>query len=64
VQRFHLATAQPEVGHLGRVRALRERLAAMGALHVVGAAYDGPGVAGCVRGAKRVAEAIACAGRA
>lgn len=59
VERFETGTPCPEVGHTRRATECRARAAAMGGLSIVGAAVDGPGIAGCVRGATAAAEAIA-----
>jgi oxygen-dependent protoporphyrinogen oxidase len=58
VERFDRATAIPEVGHAARVADVRALAAAHG-LSLAGAAFDGPGIAGSVRGAKALAEAVA-----
>ncbi len=57
VQRYPLATPQPEVGHAERVRAIRAAADRVG-IALAGAAYDGPGIAGCVRGARAVADRL------
>lgn len=59
VERFAIGTPYPEVGHLRRAAECRERGRALAGLSVVGAGVDGPGIAGCVRGATEAAEAIA-----
>jgi oxygen-dependent protoporphyrinogen oxidase len=59
LHRFYEATPQPEVGHAQRVSDLREAVRALGGLHLVGAAYDGPGITGCARGALATAQALA-----
>jgi len=47
---------QYEVGHLDRVRAAREAL--LPGIFLVGSAYDGVGIADCVRGAGEAAERV------
>jgi oxygen-dependent protoporphyrinogen oxidase len=59
VYRFLSASAQPLVGHLGRIATVRERLAGLPGLHVAGSGYDGVGIPDCVRQAGSVAAAIA-----
>ncbi len=59
LHRFHEATPQPEIGHARRVTDARDAVRALGPIHIVGAAYDGPGIAGCARGALATAKAIA-----
>ncbi|MFO0630882.1 MAG: protoporphyrinogen oxidase [Polyangiales bacterium] len=59
VERYGQGTPQPTPGHVARVAAARERVAALGGLSLVGAAWDGPGIAGCVAGAQRAAERVA-----
>lgn len=58
VERFGAAAPIPDVGHRARVAGIRERLAAIG-VRLCGAAWDGPGIAGCVRGARALAEELA-----
>lgn len=58
VQRYPLATPQPEVGHALRVADARARAAALGPLYLAGAAYDGPGIAATVLGASRLVRAL------
>lgn len=59
VERFESGTPCPEVGHARRADECRARAEALGGLSIVGAAVDGPGITGCVRGAAQAAEAIA-----
>ncbi len=59
VERFETGTPYPEVGHLRRAAECRALAQALGGVTVVGAGVDGPGIAGCVRGATAAAEAIA-----
>jgi protoporphyrinogen/coproporphyrinogen III oxidase len=58
VHRFMHASAQPLVGHLGRIAEVNERLAGLPGLYAAGSGYDGVGIPDCVRQAKKVAEAI------
>lgn len=58
VFRFMHASAQPLVGHLGRIAEVNLRLAALPGLFVAGSGYDGVGIPDCVRQARKVAEAI------
>lgn len=59
VERFDAASPVPEVGHRARVRAIRERAERHCGLHLAGAALDGPGIAGCLRGARALAATLA-----
>ena len=54
--RWEAAMPQYEVGHLDRVRAAREAL--LPGIFLVGSAYDGVGIADCVRGAGEAAERV------
>jgi oxygen-dependent protoporphyrinogen oxidase len=56
VVRWPASMPQYEVGHLERVRRIREELPA--GIVVVGQAYDGVGVPDCVRAANETAERI------
>jgi oxygen-dependent protoporphyrinogen oxidase len=58
VHRFAHASAQPLVGHLGRIREVNERLARLPGLFVAGSGYDGVGIPDCIRQAERVAATI------
>jgi oxygen-dependent protoporphyrinogen oxidase len=58
VHRFLKASAQPLVGHLGRIAEVNEKLAKHPGLYVAGSGYDGVGIPDCIRQAERVAEAI------
>jgi oxygen-dependent protoporphyrinogen oxidase len=58
VHRFMRASAQPLVGHLGRIAEVNERLAKHPGLYVAGSGYDGVGIPDCVRQAETVAVAI------
>lgn len=64
VERHELASPQPEVGHVERVAAARAAMRRYGGLYLVGAGYDGPGIAGCVRGALAVAAEVSALPRA
>ncbi len=57
VVRWPASMPQYEVGHLERVRRIREELPA--GIVVVGQAYDGVGVPDCVRAANEIAQGIA-----
>jgi oxygen-dependent protoporphyrinogen oxidase len=61
VVRFPHGTPQPEVGHRERVRALRALAADHPGISLVSAAYEGPGIAGCVAQAARLPLAVATA---
>ena len=57
VTRLIRSMPQYPVGHLGRIRALRERLAAeMPGVYVTGSAYEGVGLPDCVRQGKDAAR--------
>ncbi len=58
VERWPSALPQLEVGHLDRLAAIRAGLAARGGLHLAGAAYDGLGVATCVRSGHQAADEL------
>jgi oxygen-dependent protoporphyrinogen oxidase len=50
VFRFDAASAQMRVGHLAKMRAIRERLSAVApAVRVAGGGYDGVGIPDCIR---------------
>ncbi|MFJ8586836.1 protoporphyrinogen oxidase [Streptomyces sp. NPDC093595] len=49
---------QYPVGHLARVARVREAVAALPALRVCGAAYDGVGIPACIASARRAADEI------
>ncbi|MFO0661373.1 MAG: FAD-dependent oxidoreductase, partial [Polyangiaceae bacterium] len=57
LQRYKKAMLVPTVGHVERVKAARSRAEELG-LTIIGAAFDGPGVAGALAGAARRIEAI------
>ena len=56
--RFHRASPQPHVGHLGRVRRVREMAARWPGLHLAGSGFDGVGIPDCVRQGEAIARAI------
>ena len=58
VERFEAGTPCPTVGHIDRAARCREAARALGGLSIVGAAVDGPGLAGCIRGATQAAAVI------
>ncbi len=58
VFRFTRASPQPRVGHLGRVRAVKEHLRRWPGLHIAGNGFEGTGIPDCIRFAEGVAEAI------
>ncbi len=59
VFRFDRATAQMRVGHLGRMRTLRERLAqAAPGLRIAGGGYDGVGIPDCIRQGQEAARSL------
>jgi protoporphyrinogen/coproporphyrinogen III oxidase len=58
VSRWPRAMAQYAVGHLERVARIRERVAALPGLHLVGNAYDGIGIPDCIRLGRQAARAI------
>ncbi|NED94122.1 protoporphyrinogen oxidase [Phytoactinopolyspora alkaliphila] len=59
VTRWGGALPQYAVGHLGRVRRIREHVSALPGLAVCGAAYDGVGIAACVAAAQAAAAGVA-----
>jgi oxygen-dependent protoporphyrinogen oxidase len=59
VERFVASTAIPVVGHADRVAEVRRRVSEIEGLAIVGGGVDGPGLAGCMRGATAAAEALA-----
>ncbi|MBA3745799.1 FAD-dependent oxidoreductase, partial [Sporichthya sp.] len=58
VNRWGGALPQYTVGHLDRVRRIRDAVATASGLAVCGAAYDGVGIAACVASARLAAERI------
>ena len=58
VFRFERSNAQPVVGHLERLGAIRAAASKVPGLHVTGAAYDGVGIPDCVRQGTETAGAI------
>jgi oxygen-dependent protoporphyrinogen oxidase len=59
VFRFHRASPQPKVGHLVRVRTVKQRLGRWPGLHVTGNGFEGSGIPDCVKYGEAVAQAIA-----
>ena len=58
VQRWGGALPQYAVGHLDRVRAVREAVAAQPGLAVCGAAYDGVGIPACIASGEAAATQV------
>ena len=59
VYRFDRASAQMRVGHVARMRALRERLERVApALRVAGGGYDGVGIPDCIRQGQEAIAAL------
>lgn len=58
VFRYHRASPQPRLGHLGRMAKLKKALAALGSVYVAGNGYDGVGIPDCIRQAREVALTI------
>lgn len=58
VHKWPKSMPQYLVGHLDRVRRIRDHAAQLEGLHVVGNAYEGVGIPDCVRLAKEVGERI------
>ncbi|MBA2390408.1 MAG: protoporphyrinogen oxidase [Geodermatophilaceae bacterium] len=58
VTRWGGGLPQYDVGHTDRVRRIRDAVTEVEGLAVCGAAYDGVGVAACIRGAHRAAETV------
>jgi protoporphyrinogen/coproporphyrinogen III oxidase len=58
VFRFSRASPQPKVGHLGRVRAVKNRLARFPGLYVAGNGFEGSGIPDCVKFAEAAAGEI------
>lgn len=56
VERWPNALPQLEVGHLDRLATIRSHLATHAGLQVAGAAYDGLGIATCVRSGRDAAD--------
>lgn len=59
VERYGQGTPQPTPGHIARVAAARAKVDALGGISLAGATWDGPGIAGCIAGAQRLAERLA-----
>jgi oxygen-dependent protoporphyrinogen oxidase len=58
VYRFSRGSPQPVLGHLARVRLIRERAAQWAGLHLGGAGYESVGVPACVEQGQRMAASI------
>jgi protoporphyrinogen/coproporphyrinogen III oxidase len=58
VFRFTRASPQPRVGHLARVRAVKEHLTRVPGLHVAGNGFEGSGIPDCVKFAEAAATQI------
>ena len=58
VFRFHRASPQPHLGHLGRMRRLRATMARFPGLYAVSNAFEGIGIPDCIRQASNVAAQI------
>ena len=59
VYRYTNGNPQPVVGHAARMARLKERLAKLPRLHLVGASYEGVGIPDCVRQGRAAARAVA-----
>ncbi len=59
VARYRRAMPQYAVGHLDRVAAIEQRVAALPGLVLAGAAYRGVGIPDCVRSGEAAADAVA-----
>jgi oxygen-dependent protoporphyrinogen oxidase len=59
LQRWPRANAQHEVGHLDRMTAIENRLAALPGIFVTGSGFRGVGIPDCVADGRQTAEAIA-----
>jgi oxygen-dependent protoporphyrinogen oxidase len=59
VERFPHASAIATVGHRARMRDARARAATVAGLHLAGAAFDGPGVAGVLSASEGLASSLA-----
>ena len=61
MQRWGGALPQYAVGHVDRVRRIRDAVAAVPGLAVCGAAYDGLGLPACIASAERAATQVVAA---
>ena len=59
VSRWRRAMAQYAVGHKNRMQRIKQRLAALPSLGLVGNAYDGIGVPDCIRLGRQAARELA-----
>ncbi|HSQ64057.1 MAG TPA: protoporphyrinogen oxidase [Polyangiaceae bacterium] len=57
VYRHVKASPQPEVGHLARMREVKERLAKFPGVYLAGNAYEGTGIPDCIKQGRAVAAA-------
>jgi len=64
VSRWGGGLPQYSVGHLSRVRLIRENVAALPGLAVCGAAYDGIGIGACIASARLAADRVLAYARA
>ncbi len=58
ISRWPRAMAQYNVGHIGRVREIRDRVRKIPGLHLAGNAYEGIGIPDCIRTGRAAARAI------
>ncbi|MCL2779364.1 MAG: protoporphyrinogen oxidase [Polyangiaceae bacterium] len=58
VFRFHRASPQPAVGHLGRMARLRRRLESLPGLHIGGNGYVGTGISDSIKQGEEIAARI------
>ena len=63
VQRWPRAMAQYAVGHGARQRRIKDRVAALPGLHLVGNAYDGIGISDCIRLGRGAARELVGGGK-
>lgn len=61
VNRWRRAMAQYAVGHQDRIRRIRERVAALPGLQLIGNAYDGIGIPDCIRLGRNAARDLLAA---
>lgn len=64
IQRWPRAMAQYSVGHAERQRRIKERLAALPGLQLVGNAYDGIGISDCIRLGRLAARQLVASAKA
>jgi oxygen-dependent protoporphyrinogen oxidase len=58
ISRWPRSMAQYTVGHIGRVKEIKERVAKLPGLHLAGNAYEGIGIPDCVRTGRSAAKTI------